>query len=428
MPLNLYRRHRQECEAGHPEESRSGEFEERRKGWKRCACFIFASGTLGGQFKRKYTGKNDWDEAKAVVTEWERASSWTGAATPPPAPVQTPATTDPKSTRITIDHAIKSFKAEFGHHAAINTQKKYKLLLGKVEAFSAKRGFVMIDQWKPIDVREFRASWEVSPQTAAKNMSTIKTFFEFCVSNEWITRNPARLVKNPRTRDAAERRNEQKLPFSDDELKLMYEACETKYGKQEITWSRDVHHKPAKGDVARYSRKWTGQDLSDFISVSVYTGLRISDVATFDAGRLQPSGEVLIRTTKVGTHVYTWVPAWLQARIKERASALGPRIFGDHTTKDMNVITDLWRRKLKKLWDLCGDWTVKPHPHRFRHTFARVLLERGVSVRDVADLLGNSEEMVRRHYAAWIPERQERLTKILQDAFVGKPKPKAGPV
>jgi hypothetical protein len=35
MPLNLYRRHRQDCEAGYPEESRSGEFDERKKGWKR---------------------------------------------------------------------------------------------------------------------------------------------------------------------------------------------------------------------------------------------------------------------------------------------------------------------------------------------------------------------------------------------------------
>jgi integrase len=56
---------------------------------------------------------------------------------------------------------------------------------------------------------------------------------------------------------------------------------------------------------------------------------------------------------------------------------------------------------------------VKPTPHRFRHTFARIILQRGVSVRDVADLLGNSEQMVRGHYAAWIPERQARLTKIL---------------
>jgi len=47
-----------------------------------------------------------------------------------------------------------------------------------------------------------------------------------------------------------------------------------------------------------------------------------------------------------------------------------------------------------------------------------------VSVRDVAELLGNSEQMVRKHYAAWIPERQARLTKILKDAFEDWPAPK----
>jgi integrase len=91
----------------------------------------------------------------------------------------------------------------------------------------------------------------------------------------------------------------------------------------------------------------------------------------------------------------------------------------------MNVITDLWRRKLNKLWNLCGPWKDKPTQHRFRHTFARILLERpGVTVRDVAELLGNTEQIVRKHYAAWIPERQERLTAVLKAAFETKPKPK----
>jgi len=100
----------------------------------------------------------------------------------------------------------------------------------------------------------------VSPQTAAKNMSIVKAFFEFCLSNEWTLRNPARLVKNRRGRDAADRRSEQKLPFSDEELRRMYEACETKYGKQEIKWSRVIHHRRVEGQYARYNQKWTGQD------------------------------------------------------------------------------------------------------------------------------------------------------------------------
>jgi hypothetical protein len=46
VALNVYRRHRRDCEAGHAEDSTSGEFAERARGWKRCACVIFVSGTL----------------------------------------------------------------------------------------------------------------------------------------------------------------------------------------------------------------------------------------------------------------------------------------------------------------------------------------------------------------------------------------------
>ncbi|HTX35734.1 MAG TPA: site-specific integrase [Bryobacteraceae bacterium] len=155
-----------------------------------------------------------------------------------------------------------------------------------------------------------------------------------------------------------------------------------------------------------------------------YTGLRISDVVTFHIDRMKESGEVRLRTTKGGTHVYTWVPEWLQERIRARAREHGPLIFGDHKTEDMNVITDVWRRKLKNLWKLCGPWPEPPTPHRFRHTFARILLQRpGVEIRDVAELLGNAAEMVRKHYGAWVPERQERLTGVLKAAFGERTKP-----
>jgi hypothetical protein len=64
---------------------------------------------------------------------------------------------------------------------------------------------------------------------------------------------------NPRTMERS--------PFSDDELKRMFEAYDTQYGKRQIVSSRDVNHKPAgPGDNANYRYKWTGQDLSDFIS------------------------------------------------------------------------------------------------------------------------------------------------------------------
>jgi site-specific recombinase XerD len=400
------------------------EQDELRRGWKNCSCAIYASGTLGTMFKRRNTERLIWDEAKVVVRVWEEAGTWDGAVKIVHSAVQVPAPIAPDNSRVTIERAVDAFTAEFQEHAAANTQKKYRLLLAKLKAFADSRGYLMIDQWTPIDVREMRSAWCVSPQTAAKNMSTVKAFFEFCLANEWLQRNPARLVKNPRGRDAADRRNEQKLPFSDEELRKMYHACETKYGKQEVKWSRIIHHQWVSGEYVRYNFKWSGQDIADFISLSVYTGLRILDVCRFHIDRMRPTGEIHVRTTKAGTHVYTWVPEWLQQRIQARAREFGPYIFGEHKTVDMNVVTDVWRRKLIKLWTLCGPWKEKPSPHRFRHTTARILLERpGVTVRDVAELLGNSEQMIRKHYSAWQPERQERLTAVLKAAFSEKPKP-----
>lgn len=85
-------------------------------------------------------------------------------------------------------------------------------------------------------------------------------------------------------------------------------ARRSTYGKTPIRRSRDVHHHPAKGEIASYRYKWTGQDLADFISLSMYTGLRISDIATFHTDRLLASGECHVRTTKTGRKVYTWIP------------------------------------------------------------------------------------------------------------------------
>lgn len=416
MALKLYRRHRKECEGGHPEDSKSGEFEEGRRGWKKCGCVIHASGSIGGKFNRKQTGKSSWEDAKAVVALWER-TNWEGEL--PAAPPESP---EPP-TRITVQRATSAFVAEREEVSARNTLRKIRLLMKRLQAYSDFKGYVLLEQWTPIDVREFRSSWGVAPNTASKHLTIVKSFFEFAVANEWIVRSPAKLVKDLRGKSADNEK--ERVPFTDEELKRMFEACDTQYGKTPIRWSRDVHHRPAVGEIANYKYRWTGQDLADFMYISMYTGLRISDVATFHTERLLESGECHIRTTKTGRKVYTWVPEWLQQRISARAAKHGPLIFGAHETEDMNVITDIWRRKLNRLWDLCGPWKERPTPHRFRHTFARILLQKpGVTVRDVAELLGDTEEMVRKHYGAWVPERQERLTRVLKEAFDDKQRPR----
>lgn len=93
-----------------------------------------------------------------------------------------------------------------------------------------------------------------------------------------------------------------KTPFTDDELNRIYAACET-IGP------------PKKGPG---QRPWTGEDVKDFIYLSIYTGLRISDVSTFNIKERLRGNDVFLRMHKTQKELYTWIPDWLVARLRER--------------------------------------------------------------------------------------------------------------
>lgn len=407
MALSLYRRHHAQCEGKHPKDSHSGELEERSKKWTRCSCPIIAAGALAKHFKRRKTGRIFWEDAKAVADRWEAAGGWPGG----PEPAADPGAPLRDTSRTSIADAIESWLAYHKKNSAYNTWLRYRGVTRTIRAYSDHLGYLLIDQWSKNDVLNFRETWTTTKRTANSNLGVVKVFFGYCLDHEWIVASPASRIKGYKSRDSGDTRSEQKLPFTDAELRRMYDATET-YGKK---------------DPQQEYKFWiTGKDLSDFISISVYTGLRISDVSTFRSSRMNEIGEVVVRTKKNGATVSTWVPPWLQEIIRRRSLAVGELIFGEHETTDRNVVADLWRRKLRRLWRMCGKWESRPHPHRMRHTFARVLLERpGITVLDVAELMGDTEQMVRKHYAAWIPGRQEKLTKILQEAFAETPRPLA---
>src|ERR1700732_3437770 len=56
-------------------------------------------------------------------------------------------------------------------------------------------------------------------------------------------------------------------------------------------------------------------------------------------------------------------------------------------------------------------WTSSPGQQSLsvRLTLATKLLSNGTRIENVAALLGNSPKIVRKHYAAWVKERQEAL-------------------
>jgi hypothetical protein len=91
MALSLHRRHRLEWEAQYPGDSRSGEWDERKKSWKRCNFVIH----LSGKFSRRSTGCTTWDDAKKYAAALEQTGGgeqtcrlrfWSPRYRPQPAP------------------------------------------------------------------------------------------------------------------------------------------------------------------------------------------------------------------------------------------------------------------------------------------------------------------------------------------------------
>ncbi|HEY8671336.1 MAG TPA: hypothetical protein VIL63_10890, partial [Terriglobales bacterium] len=72
------RRHRRDCKAGHSEDTKSSDLEERKKGWRQCGCPIFASGSIDRNFRRQSTGQWEWADAKTIAVHWEASQSWDG--------------------------------------------------------------------------------------------------------------------------------------------------------------------------------------------------------------------------------------------------------------------------------------------------------------------------------------------------------------
>lgn len=401
MALNLYRRHREACEGGHAFDSRSGEFEERKRGWKRCACLIFASGTLDRKFSRRCTDTADWLEARRIADEYEKAGSWTGkpnvlSQAPEPAP---------EKPRVTIADACKVFITNReAAGLAPATLRKYRTFAKQLGDYADARGYVMLDQITAADIDLFWANWKLGARAKGKRLTTLRAFFRFCANRKWIPESPVSSdIKAP----VGSSKAANKAPFTDDEINRILAACD----HVKVEWKNETG-----------LGVWTGEDLKDLIWLMLYTGFRISDATLFSMKRLN-GDQVFIRAKKNGGDVFAYVPDWLRDRLQARAERYGERPFIVARSDRLETITNIWRRRIAKAFDVAGPFEEPATPHRFRHTFARILLQRGVPVADVADLLGDDEKTVREHYARWVPERQARLTKILKDAFRGQSKP-----
>ncbi|PYT20884.1 MAG: hypothetical protein DMG57_40685, partial [Acidobacteria bacterium] len=117
-------------------------------------------------------------------------------------PAPQPHTAEETSPPITLVRAIQAYledhRSPNGRNSALNTIKKYSETLGQLRRFSEAKGYTRVDQWTTPDVLAFRTTWRDSPLSGAKKLERIKSFFDFCLMNDWIQKSPAAPVKPPK--------------------------------------------------------------------------------------------------------------------------------------------------------------------------------------------------------------------------------------
>lgn len=245
-----------------------------------------------------------------------------------------------------------------------------------------EKGVVYITQFGIDQARAFRESWSGSPITSLKRLERMKSFFAWVLAQRWIETNPARGLKAPKTDDAPAD------PISDEDLADLVGAIErmpTREGEKNMSHDR----------------------LLAMILLLRHTGLRIGDIVRFSTDRLK-GHSVMLRMAKTKNPVWLPLPEFLVATLKALPLYEEKYYFAAGSAK-LGTATGNARRSLRKLSKLARIRTV--NPHRFRDTLAIKLLQQGVPVEDVKEILGHEDvNITLRHYGNWVKERQDRLT------------------
>jgi integrase/recombinase XerD len=158
------------------------------------------------------------------------------------------------------------------------------------------------------------------------------------------------------------------------------------------------------GRMGTPEQKLVAARVRAFVLVLRYSGLRIGDAVQLSKQKVK-DGRVFIRTEK--TKVDVWVPVPEEVAAALAAIENGGELYFWSGESTLHTATNEWRARLAKVFRLAG--VEDGHPHRYRHSMATNLLEKGVSVETVALILGNSPAIVLKHYSSFVKSRQVAL-------------------
>jgi integrase len=241
-------------------------------------------------------------------------------------------------------------------------------------------------------------------KTLEEAIGRLVGFFDFCVEMGWIVRN---IAKGKAI--AVKGEDAQKLKaLSDEQFKQALAAIPRMNGRS----------------TAEMRTK-----LPSLFLLMRWTGLAIRDALTIERTRFERIDgsyyRLLLHRAKTGEPVFCVLTAALVEEIFRGANPSGRYLFIDAiptNERDLDRLIQVWGRLFGRVSEVAGLVNEHGEPYHFtshsmRHTFAFWCLGKGIPTEDIAMLIGDSVEIVAKHYSEWIHGRQERLTQRMIEAL-----------
>jgi len=235
------------------------------------------------------------------------------------------------------------------------------------------------------DVRAFVQSLyeRCEKVSIARKLSSIRSFFRFLVRKGEIAVNPAELVPSPKTGRF--------LPsaLTAEETEALIDSVPVARGGDSFTALRDL----AILEVL----------YSSGIRVGELTGLRHRDL-DMEGGVIRVLGKGgKTRIAFLGSGARSALKAYLEARGKggaEKELAGADSHVFIAGLKSAKVISARTVQRLVRKYALSSSINKTPTPHTLRHSFATHLLDSGVDLRSIQEMLGHSKLSTTQRYTS----------------------------
>ena len=250
--------------------------------------------------------------------------------------------------------------------ASANTVSSYMRDIHQYAAAMEEKGVDLTDAVTE-DVAEYTTSLTrqgKSPATVTRSVASIKSFYQYLMSQGAVDQNPAKGV----TPAKVERKLPQVLTGKEVELFLEQPECTDLKGYRDRA----------------------------MLELLYATGIRVSELIDLDVDDLNLPGSVLKCYSKGRERMIPLYPAAVRA-LSEYVHNIRPQLVDsvDETALFVNMSGE--RMSRQGFWKLIKYYQEKAGiqkditPHTLRHSFAAHLLENGADLRSIQEMLGHAD-------------------------------------